>query len=451
MKKRRIALIIGVGALCLTLCAPAAYGIAKFVEQRVQDAVAESEQKVLSPTFPVSGDEVDILKPAVTNYIAAMHQQAQAIENDYILHDFYVMAPDMNNNYGAVYSNETDLVRIDDYWAGSSNNSRSKNIALVFDAQGFASNTVYTIRYGLQSDLSDALEIETTEKYATVQNLLSNRTYYWQVVSGKVSSTIESFHTKEGFRMISADGVNNIRDMGGRSVYGGKHIKQGLIFRGAELVEETYQDSSNGSTHSKTLNEENKRILRDDLGIKLEIDFRGDTESNNLVNSPLYVEGDEKYGDIDYMRIPNMSGYDWFFSMHDEAQIQKVHDMFTSFADAENKHVYFHCWGGADRTGTAAFFLGAILGTSLTDLIIDFELTSFSGNFRPHYANDAKKIYRFPSLLAKLKYAKKKGSSSETYWEADKPIADICGEMLNDYFGVTPTEIAAIRSALLED
>ena len=447
MKKSKIALIIGICSVCLAVAAPATIGIISFAKQVAGDVIEETKEKALSPTFPVSGDEVDILKPQVTKYIAAMHEQAKPIENDYVLHDFYVMAPDTAQNYGEVYSNETDLVRIDDYWEGSSNNSKSKKVALVFDSVGFPSNTIYTVRYGMKEDLSDARTVTTSEKYATIENLYSNRTYYWQVSVGTISSTIESFMTKEGFRMITASGVNNIRDMGGRSVYGGKHIKQGLIYRGAELVEETYKDVSNGSTHTKTLNEENKAILRDDLGIKLEIDFRGDDESNNLVHSPLY---DENYQDIDYMRIPNMAGYDWFFSIDDETNKARVHDMFVAFANAESKPIYFHCWGGADRTGTAGFMLGAILGMSLTDLIVDFELTSFSGNFRPHYSNDGKKIYRFPSLLAKLKLATKPGSK-ETYWSPNKPIADIVAEMLNDKFGVTPSEIAAIRAALLED
>ena len=44
----------------------------------------------------------------------------------------------------------------------------------------------------------------------------------------------------------------------------------------------------------------------------------------------------------------------------------------------ENYPIYFHCRGGADRTGSYAFVLGALLGMSLDDLILDYEITSLS-------------------------------------------------------------------------
>ena len=81
--------------------------------------------------------------------------------------------------------------------------------------------------------------------------------------------------------MITANGVNNIRDMGGRRVSGGKHIAQGQVFRGGELVKESYE--AKGSTHSQTLYPDSLRVLQDEIKIKLEIDLRGDEESNNLI------------------------------------------------------------------------------------------------------------------------------------------------------------------------
>ena len=43
---------------------------------------------------------------------------------------------------------------------------------------------------------------------------------------------------------------------------------------------------------------------------------------------------------------------------------------------SEDKVVYFHCMVGADRTGTLAFLMEAMLGVSESDLSKDFELTS---------------------------------------------------------------------------
>ena len=406
-----------------------------------RDPIVE-EQKEISLSFPVKGEEVNILKPNILKYIDAMHTQAKAIENDYVLHDFYITG-EAGQNYGKEYSNDTDKVYIRDFYNPSINEESSKKVALVFDSKGFADNTTFSVSYGLKADLSDAKVIETTSSYVTVTNLLARQKYYWKVSAGGVDSSIESFTTPDGFRMITAPGINNIRDMGGRPVSGGKHIKQGLIFRGAEMVTETYGD------HYANLNDTNKKVMREEIGIKYEIDFRGDEESGNLVNSPLY---DENHTDIEYMRIPDMGAYDYFFnSSKMSAHKQLIKNMFLAFKNANNKHVYFHCWGGADRTGTAGFLLGGLLGMSYTDLIIDYELTSFSCNYRPHHINDAKKVYRWPSLIYKMKTYEKNSSTHETYYAPDKPIATIIEEILIDKFELTSQDIADIRANLLED
>ena len=42
--------------------------------------------------------------------------------------------------------------------------------------------------------------------------------------------------------------------------------------------------------------------------------------------------------------------------------------------------IYFHCHGGADRTGTLAFLLEGLLGVSESDISKDFELTTYSNS-----------------------------------------------------------------------
>ena len=411
------------------------------VEEVINVVPQQNNEKSIVTTFPANNQVVDILKPNVIKYINAMHEQAKAIENDYVLHSFYAYADSDGENLNKEYSNETDVVRIADY-AKTKLESRSKSVSLVFDSEGFEKGTTFVVKVGLQPDLSDAISIETTETFATIDNLLSGTKYYWQVSQESVTSEISSFTTRDGFRMIRADGIQNIRDMGGRSVYGGKHIKQGLIFRGGELVEANY--IAGGSTHYKTLNDENKKILRDELQIKYEIDFRGDEESNNLVNSALYDE--DNYSDIKYQRIPNMSAYDYVI-VQDHDYWPSIKEMFEHFINAENEHVYFHCWGGADRTGTAGFLLGAVLGMSLTDLIVDYELTSFAGNYRPHNQNDGKHVYRFPQLMYQLM----EGESFAPYRGEGKLLRDVVTDFLQAKTGLTDEQIVQLRTNLLED
>jgi protein tyrosine/serine phosphatase len=49
-----------------------------------------------------------------------------------------------------------------------------------------------------------------------------------------------------------------------------------------------------------------------------------------------------------------------------------------AFANPDNYPIFYHCRGGADRTGSYAFILGALYGMNFDDLILEYELTSLS-------------------------------------------------------------------------
>lgn len=466
----------------LTLCAAAVVSLTVAAhlqgsnKEPVND-IAKAGEKDTEPVkkvdllFPVNGETVDILKPKVVQFISAMKEQAKAIKDDQVLHDFYVMAPDTTSrHYGETFTNDTDLVRVADYATTSTYMQSSKKVMLTFAAEGYNPTAV---KVSANPDMSDAviysdLLSSDLAYYVGIQQLYSNKTYYWQVFENEEPiSEVASFKTAEGFRMIKTNSVTNVRDMGGRrvaiktgvdeelnNVYEYKHIKQGLIFRGGELVEETYTPTDSSSSHTATLQTGDAELFVKDLQIGLEIDLRGDAESGDLTESPLKSYYKNKYSeevDVDYLRLANLSAYDDYFSISSsKPYYNDIKNMFKAFANAEERHVYFHCWGGADRTGTVGFLLGGLLGMSLTDLIIDYELTSFSCNYRPHDSNDAKKVYRFPSLLRKLVELKVKGGE-ETYWQENKPISQIIEEILIDRFQVTAEDIANIRNNLLED
>ena len=52
---------------------------------------------------------------------------------------------------------------------------------------------------------------------------------------------------------------------------------------------------------------------------------------------------------------------------------------FALLADRANYPLVFHCIGGADRTGTVAFILNALLGCAEEELYLDWEVTGFKG------------------------------------------------------------------------
>ena len=102
------------------------------------------------------------------------------------------------------------------------------------------------------------------------------------------------------------------------------------------------------------------------------------------------------------------------------------------FADEANYPIAFHCAVGADRTGSLAFVLEALLGVSAEDRVLDWELTAFA-NPNPKFAHAA----RYDKLTAGL--AKYPGAT-----DAEKAAA------YAKSIGVTDAEIATIRRLLLK-
>lgn len=192
-------------------------------------------------------------------------------------------------------------------------------------------------------------QIETTDNFLVVGNLLLGKTYYWQVNDSEVFS----FITEEvPPRWIYAEGLTNIRDMGGWKTAEGKRIKQGLLFRGSEM--DAHLSITPCGIHA----------LRMELNIRADLDLRGEAVGV-IAQSPLG-------SDIKFLHIP-VEAYDEFLVDKKTAKL-----IFEAFSDESNFPMYFHCWGGADRTGTIAFLLEAFLGVCDEDILRDYELTSLS-------------------------------------------------------------------------
>lgn len=185
--------------------------------------------------------------------------------------------------------------------------------------------------------------------HCTVENLKCNTGYYWRVVLKNETSEVFRFDTADTYpRFIKIDGLTNVRDCGGRKTADGRRIKQGMLYRGSEL--NSHLDVS----------PDGLKTMRNVLKIKSVLDLRGETE----VVRRVYDGG--------YVNIPAVAYAQWF----DRPDIMRK--IFEFISEEDNYPIYFHCWGGADRTGTLAFLLGALLGMSYDDLIDDYEITSLS-------------------------------------------------------------------------
>ena len=235
----------------------------------------------------------------------------------------------------------------------------------------------------------------TTEVY----NLVPGKTYAYHV-DGDYSW--DSSFTPEGtLRMISMDGVRNVRDLGGWQA-GDKRIRYGKIYRGAQLNNISGQG----------------REVFGDLGIMADIDLRG----NDAVNT-MGLEDYYRFP-VTYLNINGTSG---------QYYIEAIRRIIILLE--EGKTVYFHCMVGADRTGTLAFLLEALLGVSESDLSKDFELTSFSPELRTRNGNGGGQqtaqfalwrltddLHRFPgdSIQDKVTYWATTGENALTMEEVEE-------------------------------
>lgn len=221
-------------------------------------------------------------------------------------------------------------------------------------------NAEFTIEYAAKPDYSDAVCITTSSKTVGVNNLYRNTTYYVRVTAhanGFTESAESSFKTNDiGPRVMTAGGVANVRDMGGYETSFGQTTLQGLAFRGS-------QPDKNGSS---LLTSQGDKLFGEDIAFGLDMDLRSSSENSGITES---VIKSAKYANY------QISAYAGAFA---EDQKELYRRVFASYADVNNYPIYLHCVYGADRTGTVAYILNALLGVDGKTLIQDYEYTSFS-------------------------------------------------------------------------
>ena len=192
----------------------------------------------------------------------------------------------------------------------------------------------------------------------TLSNPFANTTYYWQVIAslengGKVYSSIYSFTTADTIRTVTIDGISNTRDIGGYETEFG-YIKQGLVYRSARL---------------ESITESGLNTLKNELGIKTDLDLRGEAEANNIINRPNPANLGNYYP-VDTATYANRGANDWGMSENDPTlsgfmnhsnMFPNFKQIFSVFADVNNYPIDYHCAVGRDRTGTVTMTLKAPL------------------------------------------------------------------------------------------
>ena len=219
------------------------------------------------------------------------------------------------------------------------------------------------------SDGLGSLEQTVSSGSASVYNLAPNRVNPFVIVSDGNANQAGTILPTGNIRMIKADSINNVRDLGGWACDGGR-LKYGLLFRGGELTGE----------HGVWITSADIKTFRDLLRIQYELDLRTGSEidmdtpdtSDDIVSSAL---GD----DVQYHKR-SVSQYLAAVSLSEASDVARTKEALSILMQNVQYRIptYFHCVSGADRTGTIAFLIEALCGVSRSDLDKDYELTYFT-------------------------------------------------------------------------
>ena len=219
----------------------------------------------------------------------------------------------------------------------------------------------FLLAYGTREEAESGSlhRVTLSESIYGLTNLLKGTEYFFSVTAFYPDGTEEVasssfFTTTLGPRVISVDGICNVRDMGGYTARSGKTTRQGRIYRSMRF-----------DTTDKPLSDIGRKTLISELGIKTELDLRYESMVRESGQYPL---GEE----VTYINLP-VGSY---------SSLEKGASSFVAalrvLTDETVFPLIFHCSGGADRGGVLAFCLGSILGYDDKTLLNDYEFTSFS-------------------------------------------------------------------------
>ncbi len=432
-------------------------------------AASTSKEKIDGANFSVfAPSDLSMMSSNCKKYVDDMKSQQEKLikekgaNADYYLNDLYgesgvditkgIVAGD-NGGYRPANVQNDYLDPVTAKWEDGEKSDENKGIEISFEPSNELKNKTYTISYGSSQDLRNAKTVQTTATSIRLKNLLVNEKYYYKISADGKESEVFNFTTGDYPRWIDARPMFNVRDAGGYMTSSGQRIKQGLVFRGGEItpavgwksgmsytgdVGGRYTDASGKMQdgHITSQSDASKKVFREDMGMVngLEIDLRSSSERNNYSAC-----GFANNGDISYSLI-SISSYDNGMK-NNKTQIKQV---FEAFAKADEHPVYYHCYGGADRTGVVGFMLGAVLGMSYTDLVIDFELTSYSSNPSRNYRSHLRggPYNYWPRMVDYLK--------NTLHWSSSKTIKDSMEEFLVNDCKINQSTINKIREIMLE-
>ena len=324
---------------------------------------------------------------------------------------------------------------IDQHYADISRKSLSAPEPISFSWQVEVDNGLVPSSYKLEvsetEDFVKARSITVKENSAEMTNFKLGSRYYWRVsasfdgIATSYLSEPKTFLVEDGpIRNLDVEGVENFRDFGGWKVEGGT-IKQGLLYRSAEFNGDDKGVSAPTEKGIKTLKEE--------LGIKADIDVRRTLEANDydevigITSSPL---GD----DVEYVSLPMVFKGSNIYARSENKE--SIKSFFDYLADETHYPAVFHCVRGTDRTGALAYVLGALCGMSDDQLVQDYLFSDF--------ANIGTSLVRFNNIDGESFYRR------QIMKEEGETLAEQAENYLLNKIGVSHETVSAIQRIFIE-
>ena len=275
------------------------------------------------------------------------------------------------------------------------------------------------------TDIVASVSVGSSATSTGIYNLVPGNTYYCRTVSGNTCWET-SFVPVGPFRALNLP-CGNARDLGGWTTADGYSVKYGRLFRGAE------PSSSD------------RELLS--LGATVEMDLRGYPSSAGSPNTS------SPYG-AEFINRPVCQ---FMYGSHsgvsaDDYQ-QAIREIIGYLKDG--KGVFFHCIGGADRTGTLSWLILSLLGVDEANLCKEYEMTT------KRTRNDSSQ-YPFKNLVYYIKtfrFAFVDPDTSEvqesqslqdmtTVWALTKHAEE--GDGLGPFEPLSVEEILTLKELLLE-